>query len=389
MGQNAHPPAGMRHLQQIHHPQHPLHRQRAFEKLYGHGEREGVASKIARREMLSPLESLHRILEGNREHQRRAERFSLVGSMPSRIRCLLLVCADARLGGMFRFEDFSRDGIVPVYVAGNVADVFKSSEMAKLLGRMEEGASVIIVGHSKCGAVQCAREIEQFSSHRHRNIRELLACVRREDEKENLAEQAKKLAASAEFCAAKGRGVHISCAFARIEGETPSVETVGRASAKDIVLIMRLSKQFEEANRGQDLSAKQYAHAIVVSDPNYCFDAREIAGCAANEIFCISAASREDAGAIGSAEMALSGLLDEHAIASAEYSITHNKTRHIVIVHPQHEQIEAQMIAQSEIIRDAVLCGEVEITTMEYSPKTGRLTPIRHLVNQDAQSVAV
>jgi len=387
---NVHPPAGMRHLVPVHHEKHPQQRQAAFERLYEHEAKDALAAKIAEKRMLSPIESLHRILEGNREHSRRVGVFHATGNrMPQRINCLLLICADARLGGMFRFEDFAREGIVPVYVAGNVSDVFKNREMGKLLGRLADNASVVIMGHSKCGAVHCAQEIGKFGAEKHRNIKQLLACVHQSDEGANLAEQAKKLAASGEFASAKKKGIGVGCAFARIEGEKPSVAAVGRVSRKEREAIGRISAQFEEANRKQDLSQKQYAHAIVISDPNYGFDAREIASCAANEIFCISAASIEGKHATASAEMALVGLLDEHAIASAEYSITHNETRHIVIMHPQHAQIEAQMIMESDIIRDAVLAGEVEITTMTYNPKSGSLTPIRHLVNQDASSVAV
>lgn len=387
---NSHPPPGMRHLVPVHHERHPQDRQRAFERLYEHDAKYALAAKVAEKRMLAPIESLHRILEGNREHQRRVERFHATGNkMPQRINCLLLICADARLGGMFRFEDFAKEGIVPVYVAGNVSDVFKNREMAKLLGRLADNASVVIMGHSKCGAVHCAQEIGKFGAEKHRNIKQLLACVHHSDEGSNLGEQAKQFIASLEFRSVKKKGIGIACAFAHMDCEKPSVAAVSRVSREERAFISKISTQFEEANRKQNLSEKQYAHAIVISDPNYGFDAREIASCAANEIFCISAASLEGKHATASAEMALVGLLDEHAIASAEYSVTHNQTRHIVIVHPQHAQIEAQMIRESDIIRDAVLSGEVEITTMTYNPKTGSLAPVRHLVNQDATSIAV
>ena len=75
-------------------------------------------------------------------------------------------------------------------------------------------------------------------------------------------------------------------------------------------------------------------------------------------------------------------------IASAEYSITHNSTRHIVVVHEEFEKIEAQIIRDSELIRDAVISGTVEITAMGYNTKTGLLSPLRHLVNQDAAGIA-
>ncbi|MBS3069215.1 hypothetical protein J4441_02515 [Candidatus Micrarchaeota archaeon] len=387
--QHAHNVFGIRHLEPIHHPDHPQHRKNNFDRLYGQADREHMHAKMSRREMLSPIESLHRILEGNRVHSRRVEKFLLEGKMPAEIKCLLLICADARMGGMFRFDDFAKEGIVPVYVAGNVAEVFKNDRMKELLGKLAEKSSIIIMGHSKCGAVHCANEKENFSSDKHRNIHGLLECVHHEEEG-NVREQARKLNASKELAnARKGKEISVACAFADIVGKTPSIEIRGRAWEAEKSFISRLSAQFEEANRGQVLSESQYAHAVVISDPSCGFDAREIANCGANEIFCISAASSADnAKAVASAEMALAGMLDVHMIASAEYSITHNSTRHIVVVHEEFEKIEAQIIRDSEIIRDAVISGTVEITAMGYNTKTGLLSPLRHLVNQDAAGIA-
>lgn len=387
--QNAHNVFGMRHLQPVHHMEHPKARKDAFDRLYG--ERGKLEEKIARREMLSPIESLHRMLEGNRSHVRRVERFFSVdgGRMPGEIKCMLLMCADARLGGMLGFDDFAKEGIAPIYVAGNVAEVFKGGEMKSLLGKLAKESSIIIMGHSKCGAVHCAKEAEKFSHEKHGNMRQLLACVHHEDEGENVLAQAAKLRKSDEYRQASGgKSIRIACAFADIAGEKPSVGIIGKSGIGQLAIAQRISRQFEDANRGQDLSQKQYAHAIVISDPKYRFDGREMASCGANEVFCISAASA-DGKAIASAEMALGGLLDAHAIASAEYSITHNNTRHIAIVHGQYEKIEAQMIADSQIIREAVVRGEVEITAMQYDPKSGVLTPLRHLVNQDVQGTSV
>ena len=389
-------PAGIIRVGPLHEEEHKQ-RHAAFRHYHEKGQHSRIFDKIKNHSMLNPIESAYALHEMNKEHVKRLAEHK--GDLPEKISTLLLICADARMGGMFEFDDFAKRGILPVFVAGNISEIFNTPGMKEIFRRMGKGSSVMIVGHAKCGAVHCAGERHLFE--KFRNIFKLLGFVKHTSERDNLAEQAKALEANPDFQkAAAQKGVHVTTAFADIaHAKKPSITIADEstATAKDAELISHLNAHFIESNSGQDLSAHQYAHAIVVSGHSLTFDPREVFNCGANEIFCVTAGDfgkKKPKGhlsddAVASTEAAALGLLDEKSIGSMEYSVTENSSRHILLLHTDTKVVnawESELLEKSDIIREAVIKGTVEITTAVYDPLSGRVTPIGHLVNENAES---
>ncbi len=384
---------GMRHVAALHledhRPRHDL-----FQSYHAPDQSKRIVQKIRNRDMLDPIESAYILQEGNRKHVVRLSEFQ--GEHPEKIKTLMLVCADARMGGMFEFDDFARKGVEVVYVAGNISDILDKPGVKEVFKRMEKHSSVVIMGHAKCGAVHCAQHMDLYSHLK--NIAILLGFVKPTGELDNARAQQEALLANEGFKKLAARkNIHVVTAFADIAHETPEIHLADPKEAlkHEEELIQRLNKRFKASNAGQDLSKHQFAHAIVISGPALPFDAREIFSAGANEIFCVSAGDfggKKHKGSmtqdeVASVEMATLGLLDEHSVASVEYSVEKNKSSHILLLHTDLAVIdawEADLLKKSEIITDAVIKGNLEITTAVYDSSTGRITMVRHLVNEDA-----
>jgi len=386
-------PKGMMHVAALHHEDHkPRHD--LFQSYHRPDQEKRIQAKIEDKEMLAPIESAYALQEGNKGHVSRV--FRSGSPVAERIRTLLLVCADARMGGMFDFDDFATRGIAVVYVAGNVSGILASPGVKDVFRRMDADSSVVIVGHAKCGAVHCAAERHNYRQHR--NISSLLRLVRPEGELENLQAQAQALRDSAIFRSVAGKArIRVLTAFVDISKKEPSICVIGGDAPADAdrELIERMEKRFMDRNRKQDLSQQQFAHAVVISGPSLPYDPREIFSADANEIFCVSAGDfggHAHKGAltgpeIGSLEMAAIGLLDQSAVASAEYSVAKNDTRHILLLHSDLAVIDAweeELLKKSRMISGALIAGDLEITSAIYDSQTGRVTMVRHLVNEDA-----
>lgn len=387
------PSQGMRHVAALHHDEHkPRHA--LFRSYHVPDQHDRIMRKIQRREMLDPIESAYILQDGNKKHAARLAGFQ--GEIPEKINTLMLICADARMGGMFDFDDFARRGIAVVYVAGNVSDVLSTPGIKEVFKRMDKDSSVVIMGHAKCGAVHCAAERESYAQFR--NIAALLQLVKPTGELDNLRAQQEALASNENFQKLAARkNIRVITAYVDIAHESPTIQLADDKMALDTDrgLIARLNQHFNESNAGQNLSTKQFAHAIVISGPSLPFDAREIFSARANEIFCVSAGDfggkkhkgRLAEEEIASVELASLGLLDEQSVASVEYSVTKNSSQHILMLHTDLEVIdawEADLLKKSDIIRDAIIEGKLEITTAVYDSSTGRITMVRHLVNENA-----
>ncbi len=380
-----HPPKGTMHLPHG-------DRSHIFEQYHSSS---GMLSSLlekarSKKEMLTPIESAILLKHGNRSHAERMSQFG--GKPPAEIKSLLLVCSDARLGGMLEFDDFARHGVFTVYIAGNGAAILESPAMQHMLSRMGNDSSIIVMGHAKCGAVKCAGSDETTGSD---NISNLISSIHPSGGRINAAEQAYELSTSRLFKSLSSeKKVRVLSAFVDIEHPSHTISIAGDATDGDKQLIARLNKHFSRNNSQQDLSKKQYAHAVAITDPMLGFDAREIFGCKANEIFTVSAGKASKAGSngageltTGSAEMAILGLLEESAVGSVEYSVTHNSSQHIMLLHTDLATVEgweAELLAKSKIIRDALLRGDIEITSAVYDPATGHVDFKRHLVNENA-----
>ena len=390
-------PAGIMRVGPLHEEEHK-ERHAAFRLYHEKEQHSRIFDRIRGRVMLNPIESAYALHVKNKKHASRLSNFE--GELPEKISTLMLICADARMGGMLDFDDFARRGILPVYVAGNVSEIFNTPGMKEIFSRMGRDSSIVIVGHAKCGAVHCAGERHKFE--KFRNISKLLNFVKHTSELDNLAAQARELGANENFRkAAAKKGVRITTAFVDIAHERPSIRIADEstATAKDGELISHLNAQFIASNEGQDLSERQYAHAIVISGHSLPFDPREIFDCKANEIFCVTAGDfgkkkpkgRLSGDALASVEAAALGLLDEKSIASVEYSITANSSRHILLLHTNTEVLKAweeELLKKSEIVTRAVIDGTVEITTAVYVPTSGMVVPTGHLINEPFDSAA-
>ncbi len=388
---------GMRHVAAIHHESHPQHA--VFRGYHRTDRHERIFDKVEAKEMLTPAESAYVLLDDNKRHATRLAAFR--GELPEKISTLVLICADARMGGMFEFDDFAKRGIAVVYVAGNVADLLDTAGIKEVLKRMDQDSSIIIMGHAKCGAVHCAADKSHYALHR--NIAKLLRSVDPASELDNLKVQAAALSANKNFKAlAAKQNIHIVTAFVDIAAESPHIELVSseKAVAKDRELIRTLDARFRTSNKKQDLSAHQFAHAIIISGPSLPFDAREIVSAeTANKVFCVSAGDfggnkhkgHLSEAEIATVEMASLGLLDDVSVASVEYSVENTGTRHIVLLHTDLKVIDAwekELLQKSDIVTQAVLEGRLEITAAIYDSSTGLITMVRHLVNEDASGMA-
>jgi len=386
-------PQGMRHVAALHHEEH-VRRHAIFKSYHAGDQHTRIHEKIRERKMLDPIESAYALQEGNKGHAARVSGFQ--GEMPEKIKTLMLVCADARMGGMFDFDDFARRGIAAVYVAGNVSDFLNTSGVKEVFRRMDKDSSIVITGHAKCGAVHCASEKERYSHLK--NIAILLHLVSPTGELDNLRAQAGTLAANEAFQKLTARkNVRIVSAFVDIAHHEPQIRLVDgdKAQEQDRELIDGLDRAFRRSNGGMDLSSHQFAHAVVISGPALPFDAREIFSAGSNEIFCVTGGDyggKKHKGhlsetEIASVEMASLGMLDEQSVASIEYSVEKNKSQHILLLHTDLAVIdawEAQLIRKSDIVSNALIEGRLEITTAVYDSSTGRVTMVRHLVNEDA-----
>ena len=134
---------GMRHVAALHledhRPRHDL-----FQSYHAPDQSKRIVQKIRNRDMLDPIESAYILQEGNRKHVVRLSEFQ--GEHPEKIKTLMLVCADARMGGMFEFDDFARKGVEVVYVAGNISDILDKPGVKEVFKRMEKHSSVVIMG---------------------------------------------------------------------------------------------------------------------------------------------------------------------------------------------------------------------------------------------------
>lgn len=352
-------------------------------------------------------------MKGNREHRKQLAAFGHT-HLPKKISTLVLACSDARLGGMLDFDDFAKEGVAVVYVAGNVADVLKAKGMKEMLSHLDKDARVLVLGHSKCGAVKCAHEASSASAMKKifkkanivgrrvtRNLDALVGSVHPEGENANLARQVEVLRTDPAFTSIfSKKNIRVISAIADFTRTEPKVEIIDGSSAneKDAAFVFRLQEKYRRTNSEVDFSGGQYAHAIVISGPSI-FDPRAIFGVKkANEVFCVSSGDfgrgkgrhgeiTEDS--IASAEMAELGLLDVHAtmIGSIEYSVQHLQARNIVLMDTSSravEELEAQLLANSPILTSALSKNQIELTLMVYNPQTGAAEPYRHLVNQDA-----
>lgn len=396
-GTRPHPPAGTLHTSPIHDKSH--HRNWLFEKYRKHEPLPFVQRKQQAKLSLTPMQSAWVLTEKNKGHANRVAHAS--SQRKEEISTLLVMCSDARMGGMLGFDDFSKKGVATVYVAGNVSDILHSPAIKEVLSRMAKDSSIIIMGHACCGAVAAASHKKSLSQDigKNRNLLGLVEHVHSKDELSNLVWQQEKLSGSKEFLKLqKEKGVRLLTAFADIEKK--GEQQVGlidgsQASKEDISLIESMNANFREKNAQHDLSQKQFVYATVISSPSLQFDAREIFDCKANEIFVVSAgdygakAQRGEVPpeAVASAEMAQLGMLDQKSIGSIEYSVEHVKSRHIVLLHTNAEvanQWEADLLQKSRILTDALVRGEIEISVAIYDSATGKVNFLHHLVSEKA-----
>src|SRR4030095_656089 len=137
----------------------------------------------------------------------------------------MLICADARMGGMFDFDDFAKRGIAVVYVAGNVSDILHAPGVKEVLKRMDKDSSIVIVGHAKCGAVHCASEKEHYSHLK--NIAILLHLVKPTGGRDNVMAQKETLSGNESFqkLAAK-KNIRLITAFVDISHDVPHIGLV-------------------------------------------------------------------------------------------------------------------------------------------------------------------
>lgn len=381
----------MQHRVPRQHKDHPENKH--FELLQESSGQKRMRGKMERKEMLTPAESMAMLVSGTPGHRMKLLNFQ--GTLQGDVNKLVILCADARLD-LLDFDDFAKKGVLPIFVAGNISKVLNTPGMKEIFGRMAEGSSIIIVGHSRCGVVHGARHKENYRSLEH--VSGLLNEVE-PDAHENIASQARKLAANPDFKkAAAEKGISIVTAHADISHGEPTIRCSGPASDEDKKLISGMEKHLRASSAGQDLSQPQYAHAVVITGQSLHFDPRQIFGCGPNEIFCVSAGDfgkktkKGEMGAepLATAEMAATGLLDASAIGSAEYSVTANLTRHIVLLHTDLEVANAwemELITKSPTIAKAVLDGALEISTAVYDSQTGMVTFMRHLENVDASAL--
>ncbi len=389
-------PSGMRHVAPLHHDE-PLHRHHVFRKYHEPDEHDRILGKVHRGDLLNPIESAYLLQYQNKTHAARLAEFQ--GPLPKKIQTLMIICADARMGGMFDFDDFARRGIAAIYVAGNVSDILSTPGIKEVFKRMDKDSSVVIMGHAKCGAVHCAQQHSETGLYADlRNIAVLLRLVKPTGEMDNLRAQRESLSDNPAFkkLAAK-KNIRVIKAFVDIAHEKPHIHLVhsNQVLPQDTYLMASLNRRFQEPNAGQDLSTHQFAPAGVISGPSLPFDAREIFDAKANEIFCVSGGDfggqkhkgRLSQRELASVEMAALGLLDEQSVGSIEYSVTKNKSQHILLLHTDLAVVdawEADLLKKSEIVTDALLAGKLEITTAVYDQSTGLITMVRHLVNENA-----
>jgi len=330
--------------------------------------------------MLSWEESLDTLRKQNGLHVQRMKENPL--SKSDKIKYLMIICSDARMGGLFDYNDFRARGIHPVYVAGNISEVLASKKMWDVFSKLAPESAVVIVGHSHCGAVHCAKQSQAYSGHK--NISKLIEHVNPESETENVKQQMEVISKNPGFISeSKKKSIRILGAFANFDSHPPSFSLMSNQNIMrlDKALEKKLDFNFRQSNQGQDLSQKQYAHAVVINGSSVPSDSREIFSCCANEIFCVSASDFSNskklgAKSIASAEMALLDLLDEHAIASAEYSVNNNSTRHIALLHTDLSVInkwKSELMEKSEIIFQAVERGGLHISSMIYNDLTGEV----------------
>jgi hypothetical protein len=285
------------------------------------------------------------------------------------------------MGGMFDFDSFDSYAIKPIYVAGNISAILSRKEMKNIFSQMDENSAVVIVGHAHCGAVHCAKESAKYA--KLKNISDLLKHVDAGGEFQNLQKQIISLSNNPDFLkASKKKSIRILGAFANLDSDSVGFRFLDSNSLyrSDKSLERRLDSNFKQSNSEQNLSNKQYAHAIVISSPSLLFDSREIFDCGANEIFCVSASDNSDSKklaqkSIASTEIALQNLLDEPAIASTEYSVKNNSTKHIVLLHTDMAVINTwkrELLQKSSIIYDAIKNDGVRISSFIYDDMTGK-----------------
>jgi len=143
-----------------------------------------------------------------------------------------------------------------------------------------------------------------------------------------------------------------------------------------------MEMNFRLKNLGKNLEENQYAPVAIVCGSDLKVSGREIFDMGeANRAFCITASGSKsifgvhiDSEALASTEMAMLHLLDADTLASVQYSIINNSTRHIALVHTDERVLDvwkSEMMEKSPIIRKAVEEGTVVINRFLYHEETG------------------
>ncbi|VVB57591.1 Carbonic anhydrase [uncultured archaeon] len=338
-----------------------------------------IEEKVKNKIMPSPQESREDLQWRNGTHR---EQVAALGPVEGQeITELVITCADARLGGMVKYQDF-KDGTRILYVAGNVAEVLQRPEMKAMLEKLAAGARITVVGHTLCGAVTCACHAEKYAGMD--QIPELISKVGL-DPRDNVKMQMEKIMEMPGFRERVRDGsLRVVGLLMRLEDQKMEIiHGRGRTSRKDLDWAGHLESNFRGKNAGKDLAEHQYAPVAIVRGSSLKVSGREIFDlCEANRAFCVTASSAHakgkkaelDKNSLASVEMAMTDLLDDHALASVQYAITNNSTRHVVLIDTDAGVMDAwkkEMMERSPIIRRAVEEGLVVIDRFLYHESTG------------------
>ncbi len=336
-----------------------------------------LQSKITSQVALTLKESKEQLTEGNMEFRIETERYQHHHEPVKAVQeydAVVLICSDARDDPSL-FRDFVDNDILFIQVAGNLydpKDAVAKTQLDTALRKLKQGGELIVVGHSKCGAVDANAHAGHYVGKVSGHVDMLVEAVDRrhttpqakDDYQANAINQAMRLAEHP--IVFKKRLQVVPCLFDFTNGEDKLLTYLKDGTEPPLVTSLRASgiSRLKYANDNHYALASQYSHAIVVSDP---FDlgrfsnSRMLFNARLNELFAVSAFGK--------------GLSTE-AIASIEYALLKvngvKDAPHIVITHSNPEtaeELKQKMLKASKIIRDKTKNGAM-ITIMQYDPQT-------------------
>jgi len=333
---------------------------------------EGIRGKIRTKETLSTPESLLCLLAGNR------------------------IFSEEK-GGL---ESNGRGKILPIDVAGNIITpddpVFKDLLVSAAKGMKESRTGMLLnVGHVHCGAVNAAIDFENGDyDPETKNIRFVVDHVQGKNEIDNSLKQA---SAAGELIV-ETTGITFGMTALYFDWEKRELINIGestdhRIDNTEIVDDIQASARkiasigfFGGAMEAEQM-APQYAHAIVVSDPKTimgktpieaiavrCADARGTflaPGDSFSDPRTLFSAGPQEIFLVSSNE----GLVPQAGIGSIEYALLHVKgTKHIVIIDTDEKvAVDTRdfLVDSSETVWRKLTKGDLDVTLLQYDPKTG------------------